>query len=233
MHLYKNHTHMKILFLLITCFAINTIHAQKPQEYNLLDFDTVKVFDLITVNLVKSDTPRVVVKGRDSDYVEIVQKDNLLKIRMTTDKIFDGNNTFVYVYYSDLKLIDGNEGARILSNELIEQSRLEIKVQEGAQVEAGLVVNKLYLRAVTGGILELKGTASYQEVVVNTGGIVMNERLKTEHTNVKVQAGGEVDIYATKSVDANVRAGGDIRILGNPDKVKKKTFLGGDIIVVR
>ncbi len=152
---------------------------------------------------------------------------------MTTDKIYDGNNTFVYVYYTDLKLIDGNEGARILSNELIEQPRLEIKVQEGAQVEAGLKVEKLFLRAVTGGILELKGIATYQEVIVNTGGIVNNQKLKTEFTDVKVQAGGEVEVYATKSVDANVRAGGDIRILGNPDKVKQKTFLGGDIIVVK
>jgi hypothetical protein len=120
---------MRTLSLLICILSISISAAQEPQEYQLPDFDSIKVYDLITVNLVKSDKSRVVVSGSNSQYVEVVKKNKLLKIRMTTDKIFDGGNTFVYVYYTDLKLIDGNEGSQILSNELIEQPQIEIKVQ--------------------------------------------------------------------------------------------------------
>jgi hypothetical protein len=223
---------MRILSFILFVIIGTSVCAQEPQEYQLPDFNTIKVYDLITVNLVKSDTPRVVVSGDDAAYVEVVKKNRLLKIRMSTDKIFDGDNTFVYVYYTDLELIDGNEGATIFSNELLEQPRLEIKVQEGARVEAGLAVENLYLRAVTGGIIDLKGTARYQEVIVNTGGVVDNSQLKTDRTKVKVQAGGEVDVYATKSIDALVRAGGNIRVFGNPSQVDKKTVLGGDITII-
>lgn len=220
---------MKFFTLVLALFTFTLSAAQEPQEYQFPSFDSLKVFDLITVNLVKSDAPRVVVSGRDASYVEVIKKGNLLKIRMSSDRIFDGENTFVYVYYTDLVLIDGNEGSRIYSNELLELDQLEIKVQEGATVEAGLAVENLDLRAVTGGIIELKGTARFQDVVVNTGGIINNSLLKTDHTKVKVQAGGEVDVYASQSVDVNVRAGGDVTVYGNPTKVKEKTLLGGRI----
>ena len=48
---------------------------------------------------------------------------------------------------------------------------------------------------------------------------------------VKVQAGGEVEVYASKSVDARVRAGGDITVYGNPTNVNQKSLFGGDIII--
>lgn len=51
---------------------------------------------------------------------------------MRAENIFDGAETFVHVYYKKLLTIDANEGSRIVSNGLIEQNRLVIKVQEGA-----------------------------------------------------------------------------------------------------
>jgi hypothetical protein len=94
------------------------------------------------------------------------------------------------------------------------------------------VVEKLDVRAVTGGIINLKGTARFQDITVNTGGIVNNRSLKTDFTKVKVQAGGEVEVYASKSIDALVKAGGDISVFGNPEQVKKKTFFGGRITIM-
>jgi hypothetical protein len=223
---------MKFISILSVLFFTAIAAAQNPKEITVGDFDTIKVFDLVTVNLVKSDETKIIITGKDADEVEYVQKNELLKIRMKTDKIFDGDQTFVHVYYKELKTIDGNEGAVILSNELIEQERLEIRVQEGARVKAGLAISNLEIRAVTGGIVELSGVAKNQEVVVNTGGIVENEDLKTDYSSVKVQAGGEVDIHASKTVDINVRAGGDVRVFGDPEKVSKKTLFGGRIQIM-
>ncbi len=139
---------------------------------------------------------------------------------------------FVSVYYKKLISIDANEGSRVVSNGLIEQNRLEIKVQEGASVKAGLKVKNLDIRAVTGGIVQLSGEVEDQILVVNTGGIVENSRLRTYYTKVKVQAGGEVEIHATETVDINVQAGGDVIVYGHPVNVKKKTLLGGRVTIM-
>ncbi len=220
---------MKITTLFIALFISVIGFAQNPREIELGKFDTIKVYDLITVNLVKSDENKIIISGQDASDVEFVNKNGTLKVRMDFDKQFDGTETFVQVHYTDLKTIDGNEGAYITSNELIEQPQLEIRVQEGARVKAGVMVEYLELKAVTGGITEISGTVDQQNISVNSGGIVENIELKSKRTKVKVRAGGEVEIYAMDAVDINIQAGGDVVVFGNPQKVSKKTFAGGRI----
>jgi hypothetical protein len=223
---------MKRLLLATTFFLSIISGAQNPIEMVVSDFDMIKSYDLITVNLVKSTENKIIISGRDAQDVEYVQKNGILKIRMRSEKIFDGTETFVHVYYKELSTIDANEGSVILSNELIEQDRLEIKVQEGATVKAGLKVKNLDVRAVTGGIVQLSGQVEDQILVVNTGGIVENAKLRTDYTKVKVQAGGEVELYAIQTVDIKVQAGGDVIVYGNPKNVKQKTLFGGRIKII-
>ncbi|WP_298953409.1 head GIN domain-containing protein [uncultured Nonlabens sp.] len=221
----------RLLFTVTILFCVFSI-AQNPSENTISDFDTIKVFDLITVNLVKSSENKIVISGEDVDDVEYIEKNGLLKVRMRPEKAFDGSKTFVHVYYKELYLIDANEGSRVFSNELIELDRLQIKVQEGAMVTAGLIVKNLDVKAVTGGIVRLSGQVEDQILVVNTGGIVENAQLKSDYSKVKLQAGGDVEIFATQFVDINIRAGGDVVVYGNPKDVKEKTLFGGSIMIL-
>jgi len=217
-----------ILFVLM---AINGF-SQRTIDKDMGNFNQVKVFDLIEVNLIKSDENRVLVKGRNVSDINLVNKNGVLKIRMELDKIFSGEDTFVEVYYIGLDLIDGNEGSRITSNETIEQNSLEIKAQEGAQIKVGLKVNHLEVRAVTGGIIEASGMAENQDVVLNTGGIFEGKELRTENTSVKITAAGEAKIFATEYVDVNIKAGGNVYVFGKPKEVNEKTFAGGVILIM-
>jgi hypothetical protein len=211
--------------------AINGF-SQRTIDKDMGNFNQVKVFDLIEVNLIKSDENRVLVKGRNVSDINLVNKNGVLKIRMELDKIFSGEDTFVEVYYIGLDLIDGNEGSRITSNETIEQNSLEIKAQEGAQIKIGLKVNHLEVRAVTGGIIEASGMAENQDVVLNTGGIFEGKELRTENTSVKITAAGEAEIFATEYVDVNIKAGGNVYVFGKPKEVNEKTFAGGFIRIM-
>ncbi|BAO54829.1 head GIN domain-containing protein [Nonlabens marinus] len=222
---------MKQISLLVTLLFVLMLSAQEDREVTIDRFHTIKTFDLIKVKMIKSDVNKLEIKGRDSDEVEYVFKDGLLKLRMETDKIFDGASTYITVYHTDVKTIDANEGSVIYADDVSGQDSIEFRVQEGAKIIAGLDMNRVEVRAVTGGIIELAGKVIYQEVTVNTGGIVENGDLRSENTDVTVQAGGEVVVYASKSVDVTVRAGGEVLVLGNPKNIQKKTTLGGDITI--
>ncbi len=217
--------------ILFALMAINGF-SQRTIDKDMGNFNQVKVFDLIEVNLIKSDENRVLVKGRNVSDINLVNKNGVLKIRMELDKIFSGEDTFVEVYYTDLDLIDGNEGARITSNETIEQNSLEIKAQEGAQIKVGLKVNHLEVRAVTGGIIEASGMAENQDVVLNTGGVFEGKDLRTENTSVKITAAGEAEVFATEYVDVNIKAGGNVYVFGKPKEINEKTFAGGFIRIM-
>lgn len=222
---------MKNYICFLAILVVSSGFAQRTLDKNMGNFTEVKVFDLIEVNLIKSDENRVLVKGQNVNDINLVNKNGVLKIRMELDKIFSGEDTFVEVYYTDLQLIDGNEGARITSNETIEQNTIELKAQEGAQIKIGLKVNHLDARAVTGGIIEASGMAENQDVVLNTGGIFEGKELRTETTSVKITAAGEAEVYATESASISIKAGGDVDVYGNPKQVKEKTFAGGRITI--
>ena len=222
---------MKKVFFLLTVLGTMTISAQRMIDKEVGDFNRIKVYDLIEVNLIKSDENRISIKGENVYDIKVVNTDGTLKLRMQLDKKFTGEDTFIEVFYKHLDVIDGNEGAKIVCNELIEQDHLEIRSQEGAHIKAGLNVVDLEVRAVTGGIIEASGMAKSQWIVLNTGGIFEGRELRTSYTDVKITAAGEAEVYASEKVDVNVKAGGDVYVYGNPKDVNKKTLAGGRVYI--
>ncbi|MBC8756919.1 DUF2807 domain-containing protein [Kordia sp. YSTF-M3] len=222
---------MKHITAFIFCLVTFTTFAQKPIEKNVGDFDEVKVFDLIEINLIKSNENKVVITGVDTEDVEVINKKGKLKVRMKFDRSFDGTQTFVEVYYTNVNTIDANEGAIIVSNETMTQPYLKLKAQEGGRIIVGLDVDNLDCKAVSGGIIEASGKVKIQDVLLNTGGIYEAEKLLTEQTKIKVSAGGNAIISASVLADAKVRAGGYIEIHGDPKTIKKDKLFGGKIKV--
>tara|TARA_R110002050_G_scaffold179118_2_gene312364 strand:- start:26890 stop:27564 length:675 start_codon:yes stop_codon:yes gene_type:complete len=221
----------KIIAICVLLISLNAV-AQRIIDKDMGNFNEIKVFDLIEVNLIKSDENRVLIKGENVSDINLVNKNGVLKIRMELDKIFHGEDTFVEVYYTNINVIDGNEGARITSNETIEQNAIELKTQEGAQIKIGLDVDYVTVRAVTGGIVEASGIAESQNIVLNTGGIFEGKALRSQVSKVKITAAGEAEIYASESVDIKVKAGGDVDVYGNPKEINKNTFAGGRIRIM-
>ncbi|HKL90767.1 MAG TPA: head GIN domain-containing protein, partial [Allomuricauda sp.] len=161
--------------------------------------------------------------------IKWTNKNGTLKLRMQLDKKFQGEDTMIEVYYTNLDVIDGNEGAQITCNEMVKKSSIELRAQEGAAIRIGMDVDYADIRAVTGGIVQAAGLAKNQKVVINTGGIFEGRELRTTTTDVKISAGGEADVFASELVDINVKAGGDVYVYGNPQTVYKKTFVGGRV----
>jgi hypothetical protein len=219
-----------ITFALIMLFAFS-VRAQEIQK-DVGDFNELKVFDLIEVKLIQGDEKRVVIRGENSESVKVVNNNGVLKLRMELEERFDGNNTFVEVYYESLDVIDANEGALITSKETLDQNTIELRAQEGGKIKVNLNTNHTRIRAVTGGIVKASGVSKSQEVTINTGGIFEGRELKTEDTKIGVTAAGEADVYATEKVKVRVTAGGDVNIYGNPHKIDKKTVAGGRIKVM-
>lgn len=218
--------------LITLCFVLVTTisFAQSIVNKEVGSFSEIKVYDLIEVNLIKSDVNKIMVKGHSVYDVKFVNKNGVLKLRMDADSKFQGEDTFVEVYYTSLSIIDGNEGARIVCNELIQQNNLTLKTQEGAKIVVGMEVKDVDIRAVTGGVVEASGLAKNQVVVINTGGVFDGRGLKSEVASIKISAGGEAELYATEQVDVNVKAGGDVFVYGNPKTVNKNTLAGGRIV---
>lgn len=222
---------MRTLVLALMLSAGSAALAQRTIDREVGDFHEIKVFDLIEVNLIQSDENRILIKGENTEDIHFVNRDGVLKLRMELEKKFTGEDTFIEVYYTDLKVIDANEGARVVTNALVEQDRIELRAQEGAQIEIGMQVRDADIRAVTGGIVKASGLAQNQVIRINTGGIFEGRELKTDYSDIRVSAGGEAELYASEAVDIEIRAGGDVYVYGNPRRITKDRMFGGRIYI--
>ncbi len=197
------------------------------------EFTTVRAFDQIDVLLVKSDKNEVIISGSRKDDVEIVAKNDELKIRMKLSKLLKGEDVSVTLHYTGkIDRIDASEGARVASQDKFTATSFELSAKEGAEVKLDLDVQKLRSKTHSGGTLILTGSADNNDVLITSGGIVRASELHTKQTEVSINAGGQADIYATDYVKAKTKAGGDINIYGNPKQVDQKEFLGGRIKIV-
>lgn len=221
-----------ILSCTLVLMTLSTM-AQKTNTKELESFSELKAYDRIIISLVKSTENKIVISGDDQDEVNISNKDGVLKVKMEFDNFMDGDEARATVYYTeDLTLVDANENAKITSDETLKGKRVEIKAQEGGKIELKVDLEDAYVKSISGSEVVLTGSSTVQEVMVNTGGKVMNEKLNTEKTKVVVNAGGRANVKATEQVEAKVRAGGYIYIHGNPKDVERDKVFGGKIVMV-
>lgn len=224
---------MKNTFLtFITCSIFSFGIAQT--EKNVGDFIKVTAFDKIDVSLVASSENKIVLKGANSQEVELVNKNGELKIRMPFSKMMQGDAISVTVYFKKIDAVEANEGSRIATSDEINAINFDIICKEGSEVKLiNLLADRLQVRVSQGSIVTTKGVVKNQDILSNSGGKYDGQDCTTEQTVVTVNAGGMAHVYATELVDAKTRAGGEIMIYGKPKQINEKKIAGGSIEQVK
>ena len=220
---------MKHIFTALTILIASTAIAQNQIEKTIGEFTQLKVYDLIEVKLVISDENKIVITGKNTEDVVVINKNGKLKIRMILEERFDGKNTSVTLFYTTVDILDVNEGATISSKDTIKQYEIDLKAQEGGKINVHLEVKIANIKAVTGGIIKAHGSATKQKVSLNTGGIYEGKNLQTENTTVIIKAAGNAEVNASELVDIKIRAGGDVFVYGDPKTIIENRVFGGRV----
>lgn len=204
--------------------------AQTTITKELGEFSTVKVYNGIDLELVKSDENKIIITGDKADKVNIKNKNNTLKVSLNfPETTADGKVKITLHYVSQLETIDANEGATITGKK-IKQSQIEIKAQEGAFINLVVDVKHLMVKTVSGAVIKLSGTTKNQTVEANLGGIYHGYNLIVSDLNyVRAGSGSKVEVQAGETLDAKVSFGGSIFYKGTPEVFKDKKVIGGVI----
>ncbi|APQ16835.1 head GIN domain-containing protein [Maribacter hydrothermalis] len=218
--------------LTITFFicAVLVCFAQNTTTISLQDFTELKVYDRITVTLIKADENKLEISTANKDDMSITENKGVLKIKMVTKNFLGGNTFKAKLHYTEsLKIIDANENARIVSSGIIKGSTLDINSQEAGVITLNIDADTVNTKSTSGSEIKLSGVAVQQVAHVNTGGKLYNKNLKSKNTSVIVLGGGIAEVYSSEKVVAKVKAGGTIEIYGNPKSIDKDKTFGGKI----
>ena len=215
------------LILFIVC---TQLFSQTPTTKTLGGFSELKVYDLINVELIKASENKIIISGANSNNINIKQKNSTLKIRMKLKYKFNGAETQVKIYYTDIDIIDANEGSFVFSKDIIKQYEIVLKAQEGSQISVKTETKQLIVKSVTGSTITTTGTSENQDITIRTGGVYKGGSNTVENTDLSIKAGGEAAVKTTNVLDIKIFSGGDVHIYGTPKQLKQKKIFGGRII---
>lgn len=218
-------------FIAIICFlATSFTFAQETITKEVGEFTSVKTFDKIIVELIKAKENKVVLTGTDNDFVELINKNGELRIKMSAKKLLKGDKVLAKVYHTkDIYEVIVTEGSVVTSENTFKLIDLNLSAKEGAEIKLNIDVKKVTANVNSGGKITLTGKADNQNYLANSGGIIKANDLKSSQCNVTANAGGEANVTASELVDAKVRAGGKINIYGQPRVLNEKKIAGGKI----
>ncbi|PKH49916.1 DUF2807 domain-containing protein [Tenacibaculum sp. Bg11-29] len=213
------------LFLMTMLASAQTIITKKLGE-----FTTIKVFNGINLELVKSTENKIIITGQKAEKVTVKNKNNTLKVALKFPETTADGKVRVTVYYeSILQVIDANEGATVTGKGIV-QPQVEIKAQEGAFINMVVNVKHLKVKSTSGAVIKLSGSTKNQTVEANLGGMYHGYKLKVSDLNyVRAGSGSKVEVQSGETLDAKVSFGGSIFYKGTPEVFKDKKVIGGVI----
>ena len=205
----------------------NLLSAQTERKIG--DFQKLSVYDGINVELIKSDTNRVEINGKNTAYIVVKNKNGDLKIRLSVERRFSGNRTKVSVFYKSIYSIISHEGANVFSKDTINQADLNLKANSGSRQNMIVKLNTLQATATAGAKINIKGLAKYQELSATTGAEIMVSKVENEEANVVSTTGALIDVSTTKDLKVNSKIGGIINVHTKTDKITEKISVGGAV----
>ena len=220
---------MKHIYFIVF-FVCTQVFSQNSVTKTLGEFSELKVYDLINIELIKSDENKLIISGENKNDVSVIQKNNKLKIRTKLDKMFNGKNTNVKLYYTSIDEIDANEGVNINVKSKLKQYELTLRAQEGAQITASVDTKFLSVKSVTGGVVTTTGQTSKLNLTLRTGGVYEGSKTTAQNSSLFIKAGGEASVHTTNVLNVKIFSGGDVFVYGTPKQLKQNKLFGGRII---
>lgn len=225
----KNRIQGKVLLFLMIMGGYANVFAQNITE-ELADFSELKVFNGVVVEVLPGEENRIEISGHSKDKVKFELVDNRLELRLSLENIWSDDNTKVRVHTRSLEVIDANEGSIVDVPEALSGTSFTFRAQEGAAVYAKVESPNISVKAITAGLVQLRGSTRDLEVDVNTGGKYFGKQLESENAEVNVGTGGQAEVFASEYAKATAKFGGRILLFGDPGKLDSKTTLGGKIL---
>ena len=221
---------MKNILLLVAIIVSNLLYSQTVITKKLGEFDKLKVYNGIVLELVRSEEQKIEITGEKSEKVNVKNNNGVLRISLQFPEISaDGKASIKLFYNQEIKIIDGNEGA-VITGKDIDQDHLEVKSQERAFINLAINVKHLKVKSSSGGIIKLTGKTKNQEIDVDLYGIYHGYELAvTDNTTIRSGSGAKAEVKTGETLNAKVSFGGSIFYKGNPEVIKDKKVIGGII----
>jgi hypothetical protein len=182
------------------------------EKRNVSGFTSIELKSPADVNITIGTTESAVIKADDNILP-------LIETNVSNEKLVIGNQVF--------KNIRASHPIQI---SITMKSLRGIAMSgSGSMNASGLVGQDLVVDLPGSGDITLTGTANNVTINLPGSGNIFCDGLKASSAIVTLNGSGNITVFASESLDANIRGSGAIRYNGNPAQVKKNISGSGTI----
>ena len=222
---------MKNIIVGLFLFVVASITAQSEVSVKLEKIDELKVFNGLRINLIKSDVQKLEIFGEKAGEVTFRIKKGTLRLGLKLGSSFDARKVKIDLYYnSNIDELDVNQGAVISSKDVFKQEQVMVSSQEGSYIKLDIDVNHIKIKGITGGNIQLNGTAKSQKVSLLSGASYEGFGLASGQAILYVSTGSNAEVKASELLDGKAKFGGNILYTGKPKLVTIEESLGGKVL---
>ncbi|WP_218598632.1 head GIN domain-containing protein [Polaribacter sp. NJDZ03] len=222
------------LFTSCNVDMINRINGNKnviTKTRKIADqFTGIKVSTGLDVYITQGSNNKVIVEADENlhDIIITEVEDGILKIY--ADKgIWRAEAKKVHVTIKDLTLLIATSGSDVYGKEVIDTDEISISATSGADINIKVNATSVETNSTSGSDINISGITINHASNATSGSSIDAYELESENTIAKVTSGANINIFASKKLEARATSGGDIDFKGNPKTVDKKTTSGGSI----
>ena len=193
------------------------------KEVNRGDFTKVEQKGSFDVYLSNAASTSVKIEAEENliEYIETFVDNNTLVIRTKEGySLRPDRDIKIYIAAPHLTSIQSSGSGDIISQSLLSEStKMSFNIRGSANIQVEVNAPEIDAEISGSGDMELKGQTRKFSAEVNGSGNIKALELKSEDTDIEIKGSGDADVFASSSLNVNVRGSGDVRYKGNAPKV--------------
>lgn len=135
----------------------------------------------------------------------------------------------VYITAPEFHNLEGSGACTFSNNEVITGNEIKLGLSGACNTHLNLEVNKLDIEASGASEIEVKGKAVYFAVNGSGSTSISAFQLMSENADIELSGAGDAEVFASKSLKADLSGAGEVKYKGNPASVNKEISGAGSV----
>lgn len=215
--------------LLTSCTASINKSTEETitKEYEIENFDKIKLDGAFFVELSQKDAPKLIIKTSEYHHenLKIQDKNGTLDIESKLKNI-TSNEIKLLITFNQLESIEIEGGVNLNTEGYLTFDEFNIDVEGGANINMELTANRIIAKIEGGVNMDLKGRTDYFKFSTEGASNIDADHLEARHVKCSVTGVGNASVYATEKLDAYLEGLGKIGYRGDPKIDKQVNGIG-------
>lgn len=216
---------IRLITVLIFSTTYFSISAQETR--NLDDFQSVYVWGNVDLELIKSNSNKLVISEVNTGTFNTEVKKGVLHLNY--NGVGEDTKVKAQLYYKELIGIIAKAAVILTSTKTLMFDSVSIRLSKGARGNLKIDAKKFDIVVLQGSRLEIQGKGKEGRIYCNAGGACHAKEFKIDNAEVRTVTGGEANVYVYGNLVASTHTGGRIFYFTEPKKISAKAVTGGVI----